>query len=73
MSKRNTILYFSFAPLLFLLSYYISHRVYEKFMLNGTMSNEIQNRPWIYSGFLLFLYVGAYFVFRDIYRKEKQS
>jgi hypothetical protein len=70
MSKRNTILYFSFAPILFLLSYYISHRVYVKYMLNGSLTNEGNNRPWIYSGFLVLIYIAAYFVMKDIYRKK---
>jgi hypothetical protein len=40
-------------------------------MLNGTMSSEAHNRPWIYSGFLTLLYLAFYFVIKDIYRKEK--
>jgi hypothetical protein len=73
MNKKASILYFSFAPLLFLLSYYISYKVFVNYMLNGTISNEAHNRPWIYSGFLTFLYIGFYFVIKDIYRPSGPS
>jgi hypothetical protein len=71
MTRKASMIYLACAPLLFVLSYYISYKVFINYMLNGTMSNEAHNRPWIYSGFLTFIYLGLFFVIKDIYRKEK--
>jgi TRAP-type C4-dicarboxylate transport system permease small subunit len=75
MSRKATIIYLALAPVLFLLSWYISHRMYTDFLSNGVgnMKYEGKERSEIYAAVLTGLYLAAFFVIRDLYRPGKKS
>ncbi len=75
MSRKASIIYLSLAPVLFLLSWYISHRMYTDFLSNGVgnMRYEGKERSEIYAGVLTGLYLFAFLVIKDLYGKKKNS
>ena len=73
MSKRTSIIYLAIAPVLFGLSWYISHRLFERFMTNNATYAEVEDRSVIYASVFAGLYIAAWFVIRDLYRSEKTT
>jgi hypothetical protein len=75
MSRKSTIIYFCLAPVLFLLSWYISHRMYTDFLQNGVgnMRYEGRERSLMYSTVFILLYIAAWFVIRDLYGKKRNT
>lgn len=73
MSKKASIIYLALAPVLFLLSWYISHRMYTDFLSNGVgnMRYEGKERSELYASVLTGLYIAAFFVIRDLYKPKK--
>jgi hypothetical protein len=72
MSKRFSTIYLAIAPVLLILSWYISHRMYTDFLENGVgnMKYKGGERSWLYASVLTGLYLAVYFVIRDLYRKK---
>ena len=73
MTRKITFIYFAFAPVLFGLSWFISHRVLPRAQAlgSGKISQTDNKIGFIYASFLTGLYLVAYFVWRDLYRKKK--
>jgi hypothetical protein len=73
MSKKASIIYLSLAPVLFILSWYISHRMYTDFLSNGVgnMRYEGKERSEVYATVLTAIYLAAFFVIRDLYKPKK--
>lgn len=73
MSKRASIIYLCLAPVLFALSWYISHRMYTDYLASGVGVNAYQGkeRSLMYATTLTVFYVAFYFVIQDIYKKKK--
>ena len=73
MSKRASIIYLCIAPVLFLLSWYISHRMYTDYLASGVGVNAYQGkeRSLMYASVLTGFYIAFFFVIKDIYRKKK--
>lgn len=69
-TKRFTIIYLALAPVLFALSWYISHRIQIRFMslATGELQEQSNNKPFIYASIFTALYLGAYLVIRDLYK-----
>lgn len=72
MSKKASLIYLSLAPVLFGLSWFISHRVFERFMTNGSGVSEAHDRSLGYAIAFLVFYLAIYFVIRDLYRPAKK-
>ncbi len=73
MSKRASIIYLCIAPVLFALSWYISHRMYTDFLHSGVGVNAYpgKERSWMYATTLTVLYLAFFLVIRDLYKKKK--
>jgi hypothetical protein len=73
MSKKASIIYLALAPVLFMLSWYISHRMYTDFLSNGVgnMRYEGKERSELYAMVLTGLYLAAFFIIRDLYKPKK--
>ena len=73
MSKKNAIIYLCLAPVLFALSWYISHRMYTDYLQNGVgnMRYAGKERSMMYASVLTGLYLVVFFVIRDLYRGKK--
>lgn len=73
MTKRFTTIYLLLAPLVFGLSWYISHRLYLRFMRLGASDYEhlANDRSLIYASVFTGLYLAAFFVIRDLYRPQR--
>lgn len=74
MSKRASIIYLCIAPILFVLSWYISHRMYTDYLASGVGVNAYQGkeRSLMYATTLTFFYIAFFFVIRDLYGKKKK-
>jgi hypothetical protein len=72
MSKKASLVYLCIAPLLFILSWYIAHRMYTDYLQNGVgnMRYEGKDRSFMYASVLTGLYLAVFFVIRDLYRKK---
>jgi hypothetical protein len=72
MSRKTSIIYLCIAPVLFLLSWYISHRMFTDYLKNGVgnMLYEGKERSWIYASVLTGLYLAVYVVWKDLYKKK---
>jgi hypothetical protein len=72
MSKKFSIIYLSIAPVLFALSYFISTKLYDRFMKFGTGEYEYQGKDHslVYSLFFTGLYLLVFFIIRDLYKKK---
>ncbi|MCC6601332.1 MAG: hypothetical protein IT223_11770 [Crocinitomicaceae bacterium] len=70
LSKRFQIIYLSLAPVLFALSWFISHRIYIRFMklATGSMQYRTEDHSLIYASVFAGIYVAAFFVIRDLYK-----
>jgi intracellular septation protein A len=73
MTKRTSIVYLLLAPVLFSLSWYISHKLFERFMLNASGIENAKDRSLVYAGFFTILYIAAWFVIRDLYKNSSQN
>lgn len=73
MSKKSTIIYFAIAPVLFGLSWFISHRVVPRAQAlgSGKISETDSTISLLYAGFLTGLYIIAWFIWKDLYGKKK--
>lgn len=71
MTKKASIIYLALAPVLFGLSWFISHRVFERFMTNGSGLAEAHDRSLGYAIVFLLLYLAVFFVIRDLYKPKK--
>ncbi len=73
MSRKASIIYLCIAPILFLLSWYTSHRMYTDYLENGVgnMKFEGEERSLMYASVLTGLYIAVFFVIRDLYRKKE--
>jgi hypothetical protein len=73
MSRRFTLIYLGLAPAIFALSWYISHRLYLRFLRYGTGDFEYQgdDRSLVYAGIFTGLYLAAYLVIRDLYKPSR--
>jgi hypothetical protein len=72
MSKRFTLIYLALIPVIFGLSWYISHRLYLRFMrfTSGDMTHPGDDRSLIYASVFTAIYIGFYLVIRDLYKPE---
>jgi hypothetical protein len=72
MSKKASIIYLCIAPVLFLLSWYISHRMYTDFLQNGVGNMEYQGkeRSIMYATAFTVIYLVVFLVIKDLYRKK---
>ena len=71
MTKKASLIYLALAPVLFGLSWFISHRVFERFMTNGSGVTEAHDRSLGYAITFLVLYLAVFFVIRDLYKPKK--
>ncbi|MBX7052964.1 MAG: hypothetical protein K1X54_13070 [Flavobacteriales bacterium] len=73
MTKKASLIYLSIAPVLFALSWYISHRMYTDFLQNGVGNMEYggKERSFTYAASFTILYLAAYLVIKDLYKKKK--
>lgn len=71
MNQKQSRIYLSLAPLLFGLSWYISHRMYTDYLKSGVSSNDYHgaDHGLIYATIFTSLYLIAYFVITDLYKK----
>ncbi|MFM7104614.1 MAG: hypothetical protein ACKOW8_03765 [Flavobacteriales bacterium] len=69
MNKRQSRIYLSLAPILFGLSWYISHRMYTDFLKSGQSSNGFhgENHAILYATVFTSVYLLAYFIINDLY------
>ncbi len=74
MSRKARIIYLSIAPLLFALSWYISHRMFTDFLQNGVgnMRYAGEERSVMYASVLTGLYLAVFFVIRDLYPEKRK-
>jgi hypothetical protein len=74
-SKRFSIIYLSIAPVLFLLSWYISYRIQDHFMsgTKGITQQQAHINPILYASIFTGIYLAAYLVIRDIYKPTKHQ
>lgn len=72
MTRKASILYLCIAPVLFVLSWYISHRMFTEFLQNGVgnMRFEGKDRSLMYASVLTGLYIAVFFIIKDLYRKK---
>jgi hypothetical protein len=73
MSKKASIIYLALAPVLFGLSWYISHRLFQRFMTNNATQHDVEVRSMVYAGIFAGLYLAAWFVIRDLYTPGKNK
>jgi hypothetical protein len=73
MTKRQSTIYLSLAPILFGLSWYISHRMYTDFLKSGMSSNGFhgENHALIYASVFTTLYLITYFIIRNLYASSE--
>lgn len=73
MTKKARIIYLCIAPALFLLSWYISHRIYTDFLENGVGNMRYLGgeRSAMYASVLTGIYLVAYLVIQDLYPTKK--
>jgi hypothetical protein len=73
MTKKASIIYLSLAPVLFALSWYISHRMYTDFLQNGVGNMEFggKERSLTYATGFTVLYLAAFLIIRDLYKKKQ--
>ncbi|MFN0031058.1 MAG: hypothetical protein ACKVOR_02750 [Flavobacteriales bacterium] len=69
MTRKTSLIYLIIAPVLFALSWYISHRIYEEFLLSNQENVHYKERSLLYASFLTGLYLVAFFVIKDLFRK----
>lgn len=69
MTSRFYLIYLSIAPLVYGLSWYISHRIYLRFLRfsSGDIQTGADDRSLIYAGVFTGLYLAALVVIRDLY------
>jgi hypothetical protein len=67
MGKKFTLIYLAIAPLVFGLSWYISHRLFMNFAA-GEDGNGATDRSLIYAGVFTGIYLAVLLVIRDLYR-----
>lgn len=74
MTRKVSIIYLCIAPILFGLSWYISHRMYTDFLQNGVgnMKYQGEERSVMYATVFTALYLAAFFVIRDLYPQKKK-
>ena len=74
MTRKTRIIYLCIAPCLFILSWYISHRMYTDYLQNGVgnMRYAGEERSWMYASVLTGIYLAAFFVIRDLYPGNKR-
>jgi hypothetical protein len=72
MSKRTTIICLAIVPVLFLLSWYISHRMYDEFLRFGTgvAKYKGEERSLVYACYFTGLYLAIFLVMRDLYKPK---
>jgi TRAP-type C4-dicarboxylate transport system permease small subunit len=72
MTRKTSIIYLCIAPVLFLLSWYISHRMFTEFLQNGVgnMRFDGKDRSLMYASVLTGIYMAAFFIIRDLYKKK---
>jgi TRAP-type C4-dicarboxylate transport system permease small subunit len=70
MSRKASVLYLSLAPALFALSWYISHKVYDRFLLSGQDHAHYEERSLMYASVLTGIYLVAFFIIRDLYKPK---
>jgi TRAP-type C4-dicarboxylate transport system permease small subunit len=71
MNRKSSIIYLSLAPFLFLLSWYISHKVFVRYLLSGQDQANYEERSLLYASCLTGLYLIAFFIIRDLYKPKK--
>ena len=71
MSKRTSLIYLAIAPILFVLSWYISHEVYVRFLQSNSEYAHTADRSLVYASVLTGIYVVAFFVIRDLYPAKR--
>lgn len=73
MNNRQSKIYIGLAPVLFGLSWYISHRMYTDFLKSGESGNGFhgEDHAIVYATIFTSVYVVAYFVIKDLYSKGK--
>lgn len=72
MSSKFSKIYLALAPVLFVLSWYIAHRIYVHFLQGNSDFAYVKDRSIIYASVFTTLYLVTFFVIRDLYR-PKQS
>lgn len=72
MTKKFNIIYLGLAPVLFGLSWFISHELFNHFMKNkGTLENPAKDNSLVFACGFSFLYLLVFFIIRDLYPKKK--
>ncbi len=74
MTRKFNIIYLGLAPVLFGLSWFISHRLFEHFMKNkGTIENPAKDNSLSLALGFSFLYLLVFFIIRDLYPKKNNK
>jgi hypothetical protein len=72
MSKKFNIVYLSLTPLIFGLSWFISHKLHLTYMQSSGVGVQ-PNRSLLYASVFSLLYVAAYVVIKDLYPNSKKD
>ena len=71
MSKKFTIWYLSLIPAVFVLSWFISHKLYLTFMLSAGVGVQ-PDRSLIYSSVFTAIYIAIFIVIKDLYPSREK-
>jgi hypothetical protein len=72
MSKKFSIVYLALTPLVFGLSWFISHKLHLTFMQSAG-SGVQPNRAFMYASVFTAIYVAVFFVIKDLYPQQKKD
>lgn len=74
MTKKFNIIYLTLAPVLFGLSWFISHRLFEHFMKNkGTLQNPAKDNSFVFACGFSFLYLLVFYIIYDLYPQKNNK
>jgi hypothetical protein len=71
MSKKFSVWYLSLLPVVFFLSWFISHKLYLTFMLSAGVGVQ-PDRSLIYASVFTALYLAVFIVIKDLYPNQKK-
>lgn len=71
MSKKARLWYLSLAPVFFVLSWLIGHRLHERFVEHAKGMGDQPNRALLYASIFTAVYIAVYFVIQDLYPNKK--
>ncbi len=73
MTRKASIIYLCIAPFLFLLSWYISHKIFQNFLSSNVDNIAYVEHSMMYASFLTVIYLVVFFVIRDLYKSKTDS